>query len=90
MAYGAIKALRRAGLRIPQDVAIIGFDDHATADLLDLSTIRQPVAEQGRLLAKALLDSLNSGANAHDVVLKTELIVRGSTVPERSVYADAP
>ncbi|HEY2043666.1 MAG TPA: LacI family DNA-binding transcriptional regulator [Jatrophihabitans sp.] len=89
MAYGAMKAIRRAGLRIPQDVAIIGFDDHSTAELLDLSTIRQPVVEQGRLLAKALLDSLNSGAVARDVVLETELVVRGSTVPEHSVYADA-
>ena len=37
MAYGAIRAIRRAGLRVPEDIAVIGFDDHATADLLDLT-----------------------------------------------------
>jgi DNA-binding LacI/PurR family transcriptional regulator len=88
MAYGAIRAIRRAGLRIPQDIAVIGFDDHATAELLDLSTIRQPVAQQGSLLAKALLASLNTPTEATDVVLGTELVVRGTTVLEASVYAD--
>ncbi len=46
MAYGAMRALRRLGKRVPEDVAIIGFDDHPTAELMDLSTVRQPVAEQ--------------------------------------------
>jgi LacI family repressor for deo operon, udp, cdd, tsx, nupC, and nupG len=89
MAYGAIRAIRRAGLRVPQDIAVMGFDDHATAELLDLSTIRQPVAEQGAILARALLASLNGATEATDVVLPTELVVRGTTVLEASVYADS-
>jgi DNA-binding LacI/PurR family transcriptional regulator len=87
MAYGAIRAIRRAGLRVPQDIAVIGFDDHSTADLLDLSTVRQPVGEQGALLAQQLLDTLTKDREPSDVVLDTELVVRGSTVPQASVYS---
>jgi LacI family repressor for deo operon, udp, cdd, tsx, nupC, and nupG len=47
MACGAIRAIRRAGLTVAADVAMIGFDDHATAEVLDLSSVRQPVTEQG-------------------------------------------
>ncbi|HTZ44360.1 MAG TPA: LacI family DNA-binding transcriptional regulator [Jatrophihabitans sp.] len=88
MAYGAIKAIRRRGLRVPEDVAVIGFDDHATAELMDLTTVRQPVAEQGAVLAQELLDSLSGAAGEpSDLVLDTELVVRGSTVAGASVYA---
>ena len=87
MAYGAIMAIRRRGLRVPEDIAVIGFDDHATAELMDLTTIRQPVGEQGAVLAQELLDSLSGAAEPSDLVLETELVVRGSTVPSASVYA---
>jgi LacI family repressor for deo operon, udp, cdd, tsx, nupC, and nupG len=86
MAYGAIRAVRRSGLRIPEDVAIIGFDDHATAELMDLSTIRQPVAQQGAKLAVELLACLQHARPATDFVLETELVVRGTTVAAASVY----
>jgi LacI family repressor for deo operon, udp, cdd, tsx, nupC, and nupG len=55
MAYGAIRAIQRAGLTVADDVAVSGFDDHATAELLDLSSVRRPVTEQGVRLARALL-----------------------------------
>jgi len=88
MAYGAMKAIRRRGLRIPEDIAVIGFDDHATADLMDLTTVRQPVGEQGAVLAQDLLDALaGSGSEPSDHVLDTELIVRGSTVAAESIYS---
>jgi DNA-binding LacI/PurR family transcriptional regulator len=79
--------LRRHGLRVPEDVAVIGFDDHANAAMMDLSTMRQPVAEQAldvstRLLAAIAADS----ATSDDVVLPTEMIVRGSTDASRSVF----
>jgi len=89
MAYGAIRAIRRAGLKVPEDIAVMGFDDHSTAGLLDLTTIRQPVAEQGELLARGLLASLGGKADVKDIVLETELVVRGSTVKSASVYADS-
>lgn len=58
MAMGAITALRDAGLRVPQDVSVIGVDDHDLARVLGLSTIAQPAAEQGLLAARILLDPL--------------------------------
>lgn len=60
MAMGAITALRDAGLRVPQDVSVIGVDDHDLASVLGLSTIAQPAAEQGRLAARLLLDPLST------------------------------
>ncbi|MEU5938712.1 LacI family DNA-binding transcriptional regulator [Micromonospora sp. NPDC047548] len=60
MAMGAIAALRDAGLRVPQDVSVIGVDDHDLASVLGLSTIAQPAAEQGLLAARLLLDPLGT------------------------------
>jgi DNA-binding LacI/PurR family transcriptional regulator len=89
MAYGAMRAIRRAGLRVPEDIGVIGFDDHSTAALLDLTTIRQPVAEQGARIAAALLASLHDPVEPTDLILETELVVRGSTVKAASVYAES-
>ncbi len=77
--------MRASGSR--SDVAVIGFDDHAAAELMDLSTIRQPVVEQATELASMLL-ALAGGEELAErsVVLSTELVVRGSTDPARSVY----
>jgi LacI family repressor for deo operon, udp, cdd, tsx, nupC, and nupG len=87
MAYGAIRAIRRTGLRVPQDVAVVGFDDHASASLLDLSTVRQPVIEQAEDLTARLLATITEpDAQPLVRVLPTELVVRGSTDPSRSVY----
>jgi LacI family transcriptional regulator, repressor for deo operon, udp, cdd, tsx, nupC, and nupG len=87
MAYGAIRAIRRAGLRVPWDVAVVGFDDHASAELLDLSTVRQPVVEQAEDLTARLLATITApDAEPLVRVLPTELVVRGSTDPTRSVY----
>ncbi len=87
MAFGAIRAIRRRGLRAPQDVAVIGFDDHASAELMDLSTIRQPIGTQAGELTGRVLEALNDpSAEPFDRVVPTELVVRGSTNPARSVY----
>ncbi len=86
MAYGALRAIRRAGLRVPHDIAVIGFDDHVTAELFDLSTIRQPVVEQAAELMSRLLAVMSvAEASPEDHVLPTELIVRGTTDASRSV-----
>jgi LacI family transcriptional regulator, repressor for deo operon, udp, cdd, tsx, nupC, and nupG len=84
MAYGALREIRAAGRRVPEDIAVIGFDDQPLSDLMDLSTVRQPVADQAldittRLLA--LIAEDDDGPARHpSVVLPTELVVRGSTV----------
>jgi LacI family transcriptional regulator, repressor for deo operon, udp, cdd, tsx, nupC, and nupG len=89
MAYGAIKAIRRLGLRVPEDVAVIGFDDHVHAELMDLSTIRQPVGEQATELTTRVLSVLSDAAAEPRLhVMPTELVVRGSTDASQSVYSD--
>ncbi|PZG14928.1 LacI family transcriptional regulator [Micromonospora craterilacus] len=91
MAMGALTALRDAGLRVPQDVSVIGIDDHALSGVLGLSTIAQPAEEQGRLAAKMLLDPLGGQtgepgmiAAGSPVILPTRLVVRESTAPARA------
>jgi LacI family transcriptional regulator, repressor for deo operon, udp, cdd, tsx, nupC, and nupG len=84
MAYGALREIRRAGLRVPEDIAVIGFDDQPLSELMDLSTIRQPVADQAldittRLLA-VISDDDTDPARDPAVVLPTELVARASTV----------
>lgn len=82
MAFGALRALRRAGLRVPQDVSVLGFDDHEMADLLDLSTVAQPIAELGRVAGERVLARLNGDTEPGETVhLGTRLVLRGSTAP---------
>ena len=59
MAVGAVHAVREAGLRVPEDVSVIGIDDHEMAEFFDLTTVAQPVHEQGQLAATLLLEALD-------------------------------
>jgi DNA-binding LacI/PurR family transcriptional regulator len=92
MAYGALREARRAGLRVPQDIAVMGFDDQPLADLLELSTVRQPVTQQAadvtrRLVALIVEETAGDTTGAADatgdgcMVVPTELVIRGSTDP---------
>lgn len=83
VALGALRTLRRAGLRTPDDVSIVGIDDHPLAALNDLTTVRQPVELQGRLTAKLLLGLLRGDDVDLAVDVPTELVVRTSTAPPR-------
>ena len=65
MAMGAMRTIRHSGLRCPDDISIVGFDDHELAEMVDLTTIAQPVHEQGRIAAQLLLDRI-AGAQATD------------------------
>ncbi|MFE7077817.1 LacI family DNA-binding transcriptional regulator [Streptomyces sp. NPDC057620] len=82
MAAGALEALRAAGRRVPQDVAVIGFDDFPLAQHTEprLTTVRQPMEEIGRTMVQLLFDVMRdtSGAWRH-VILRTELVERAST-----------
>lgn len=82
MAAGVLRALRAAGRRVPDDVAVIGFDDTPLAALLypPLSSIRQPAYEMGAAAA-ALAVHLLSGAAGEPVTLQPQLIRRDSTAP---------
>lgn len=84
MAIGAMAAARAEGLRIPEDLSIIGVDDHVLSNVMGLTTVRQDVAAQGREAAEILLRALDvqtDGGTATEVVVPTELIVRQSTAP---------
>ena len=80
MARGALATLGRAGIRVPEDVALIGFDDSpvATAVVPPLTTMRQPSHEQGLMMADMLLSLLAGGDPPHVTVLDTELVIRAS------------
>ncbi len=86
MAAGAIQTMRKMGLRCPEDVSIVGFDDHELASILDLTTIAQPVQEQGQLAARSILGALAGKELDSDERLQvpTRLIVRSSTCPPRT------
>jgi DNA-binding LacI/PurR family transcriptional regulator len=82
VALGAIRTLRRAGLRPGADVSVVGIDDHPLAELSDLTTVRQRPDEQGALAARMLLTLLDGGRpQRKSTNLPTELIVRNSTAP---------
>ena len=83
VALGALRTLRRAGLRVPEDMSIVGIDDHPLAALTDLTTVRQPVQLQGRLTAEMLLGLLRGDDVDVAVEVPTELVVRASTAPPR-------
>ena len=80
MAFGAIQAMRNNGLQPGKDVAIIGFDGHDLAEVLDLSTVSQPLELIGSTAAQNLLADLQDSSRERTAkVLPTELIPRGST-----------
>ncbi len=80
MALGTLDALRSAGRRVPEDVAVIGFDDTELAPAADppLTTVRQPIEELGTDMGRLLLEQLDGGAAPRGITLETELVVRHS------------
>ncbi|KGM12965.1 LacI family transcriptional regulator [Cellulomonas bogoriensis 69B4 = DSM 16987] len=81
MAMGAVLALRDRGLRVPQDVSVIGVDGHDLGELVGLTTMAQPVAEQGGLAARMVLEMIAGATVDPEVVVPTRLVVRTSTGP---------
>jgi len=88
MALGCIQAARECGLKVPEDVAIVGFDDIPFASFpeVQLTTVRQPTYDMGRTAVEILLESIGHGkervedrAKPRQVVLKPQLVVRRTT-----------
>jgi DNA-binding LacI/PurR family transcriptional regulator len=80
MAIGTLRAARELDLRVPEDVSVVGIDDHEMAGYFDLTTVAQPVHEQGRVAATQVLAGLTCDDwRPEQVVLPTELVVRGTT-----------
>jgi DNA-binding LacI/PurR family transcriptional regulator len=84
LALGAVRAVRRRGLRVPADVSVVGFDDSTFMNCTDppLTTVRQPIEAIGRA-AVAILTSQMEGARvpSDELFFEPELVVRGSTAP---------
>lgn len=81
-AAGALHTLRAAGRRVPEDVAVIGFDDFPLAQRTEprLTTVRQPLEEMGRAMIRLLLEEMEEQSVAwRHVILRTELVVRESS-----------
>jgi LacI family transcriptional regulator len=81
MALGAMRALREAGKRIPEDTALVGFDDMPFAARTDppLTTVRQPIHRAGFVAAETLMDMIQDEDTApRRVILPTELVIRES------------
>jgi LacI family repressor for deo operon, udp, cdd, tsx, nupC, and nupG len=85
LALGAIRAVRRLGLRVPEDVSVIGFDDSAFMTCTDppLTTVRQPIEAIGQAALDLLVKQIDGGvgAPADELLFEPELVVRGSTAP---------
>jgi LacI family transcriptional regulator len=84
MAVGALRALREAGLRVPEDIALAGFDDIPFAARADppLTTVRQPIQRMGTLAAETLIDLISHPQpQPRRIVLPTELLIRESSGP---------
>ncbi|NIV94002.1 substrate-binding domain-containing protein [candidate division KSB1 bacterium] len=76
-AIGAMEAIKEQGLAIPQDVAIIGFDDIELAQYVGLSTMRQPIRQMGELAVEVLLEKISSESETvFKKEFKTDLVVR--------------
>lgn len=97
LALGVLRSLGRRGIRVPHDMSVIGIDDHPHAELVDLTTVRQPVREQGEIAARLVLeelDGMHTAAGGSDirssaVTVPTTLIVRATTNSPSVATTDA-
>ncbi len=89
MAVGALRAIREAGLRVPEDVAVTGYDDMPIAAHTDppLTTVRQPIPRAGSVAVEMLIDLVvHHNSSPRRIILPTELVIRascGSALPLR-------
>lgn len=84
IALGVVRAVRRAGLRVPQDVSVVGYDDSAFMNCTDppLTTVRQPLEAIGRAAVAMLVGQIDGiPVTAEELLFEPELVVRGSTGP---------
>jgi DNA-binding LacI/PurR family transcriptional regulator len=81
MAMGVVLAARALGLRVPDDLSVIGVDGHELGELIGLTTIAQPVQAQGTTAARLLLAMITGESAPNQVIFPTDLVVRTSTAP---------
>lgn len=91
MAMGAIEAIYQRGLRIPEDISLMGFDDIDSAQWMTppLTTMRQPMRQIGAKAAELLIQQIETGKRAREVILfPAELVVRQSVAPPRGARCE--
>jgi DNA-binding LacI/PurR family transcriptional regulator len=81
MAMGVVLGARALGLRVPDDLSVIGVDGHELGELIGLTTIAQPVQAQGTTAARLLLAMITGESAPNQVIFPTDLVVRTSTAP---------
>ena len=81
VALGALRTIRRAGLSVPGHISVVGIDDHPSAALADLTTVRQDPFEQGRRTAELLLTVMRGDPLPPQQTMATTLVVRATTGP---------
>ena len=89
-AIGAIWAFREAGLRVPEDVSVVGFDDIAASSFNSpsITTVRQPLERMGQIAAKTLIDRIEGKADyVAEIAIEPEFVVRESTGPAPSPFS---
>ena len=86
MALGAMRALREAGLAVPADVSVVGFDGISMAEYVDppLATVKQPIQELGRMAVQILIGGMSGEAGPAHCVLPVQFQPRDSVGPPRS------
>jgi DNA-binding LacI/PurR family transcriptional regulator len=87
-AIGCMRAFQEAGLRVPDDISVVGFDDIAIASfsIPTLTTVRQPLLKMGRLAAETLLDRIEERSTfLQDIRVEPELVIRRSSGPPRAL-----
>ncbi|MEO3813161.1 LacI family DNA-binding transcriptional regulator [Sphaerisporangium sp. B11E5] len=86
LALGAIRAVRRVGMSVPEDVSVVGFDDSAFMNCTNppLTTVRQPIEAMGRTAVTLLVGQIEGATvTAEELLFEPELVVRGSTAPAK-------
>jgi len=85
-AIGVMSAAAQAGVRVPMDLSVVGFDDLPVAAWTNpaLTTVRQPIVEKGRIAARLLVQRLQGRPVQSPSPLATKLIVRASTLKPNS------
>jgi DNA-binding LacI/PurR family transcriptional regulator len=79
LAAGVMRAAHSLGLAVPEDLAVVGFDDGELAEALGLTTVRQPLEESGRAAAELLFRRLDGPSAPRSIALGLELVARGSS-----------
>ncbi len=83
MAFGALQAARSAGVCVPDELSVIGFDDHELSEAFGLTTMRQAVNEMGVQAAETLLALIEGSESTSVITWQVPLVVRGTTAPPR-------